>query len=498
MCGRHRFVTSRHQQSQPLGIVAGSLYLYGAAFHGADLCAFDAAANRIIKIGQAEITFIIGTRKPFRRYAANTLATRYVHAESVGNRLLGLGQAHYVHGSFSYWAWVEAQRCAATLPVGETGGARARAAGCGGGSPARRGAQNARLHAPGADVVVQNSSTARKTGDTAPAGTDRPVLHPCPREGGALSDYHMNKRTEGLLSLFSLRRRGHERGKNPASQEAGCFDPVGSFVVATGPDQVEAVVAFAFHQRGVDRRRKTGIVEFDREIFAIAVPRRLLPRGAAFDGTCDDPIVGRLVVILFGRDELCPEVERERLDRSAVAVVRRGEGADGSHGTLRLFSGRADRSLDGGPWPGKRSARRHQAQSIAEDGGRRLFCPARNAATSRQGKKAGLAVAGRRSRRSRPSGPDPSIRGCVGRARKRTDGDHHDCRHLRRSRTWHRRSHQDLRPRINAEEGVTWRMTVHDCGSWRARWGGARRPRGSMGPASVSGMTARQRRSTRW
>src|SRR5713226_4708199 len=159
---------------------------YGAAFHGADLCAFDAAANRIIKIGQAEITFIIGTRKPFRRYAANTLATRYVHAESVGNRLLGLGQAHYVHGSFSYWAWLEAQRCAATLPVGETGVARARAAGCGGGSPARRGAQNARLHAPGADVVVQNSSTARKTGDTAPAGTDRSVLYPCPREGGAL------------------------------------------------------------------------------------------------------------------------------------------------------------------------------------------------------------------------------------------------------------------------------------------------------------------------
>src|SRR5260370_42499800 len=89
------------------------------------------------------------------------------------------------------------------LPVGATGGARARAAGCGGGSPARRGAQNARLHAPGADVVVQNSSTARKTGDTAPAGTDRSVLYPCPREGGALSDYQMNKQTEGLLSLLS-------------------------------------------------------------------------------------------------------------------------------------------------------------------------------------------------------------------------------------------------------------------------------------------------------
>jgi hypothetical protein len=66
------------------------------------------------------------------------------------------------------------------------------------------------------------------------------------------------------------------------------------------------------------------------------------------------------------------------------------------------------------PWPGERSARSRQAQSIAEDGGRRFFCPARNAAAWRRGKKAGLAVAGRRSRRSRPSGPDPSIRGCVG------------------------------------------------------------------------------------
>src|SRR4030088_2951056 len=69
MCGCHRFVTSRHQQSQPLGIIAGSLHLYGAAFHGADLCAFGAAAYRIAKIGQAQITFVIWARKPFRRYA---------------------------------------------------------------------------------------------------------------------------------------------------------------------------------------------------------------------------------------------------------------------------------------------------------------------------------------------------------------------------------------------------------------------------------------------
>src|SRR5260370_6344029 len=78
MCRCHWLVTSRHQQSQPLGIIAGSLYLYGAAFHGAGMCAFGAAAYRITKIGQAEITLVIGARKPFRRDATNTLAPRHV------------------------------------------------------------------------------------------------------------------------------------------------------------------------------------------------------------------------------------------------------------------------------------------------------------------------------------------------------------------------------------------------------------------------------------
>src|SRR5712691_11785582 len=135
MCGCHRFVTSRHQQSQPLGIVAGSLYLYGAAFHGADLRTVGAAAYRIIKIGQAEITLVIGAGKPFRRDAANTLAARGVNAKATRNRPLVLGQGHHGHGSFSLCSWVKAQRCAATLPVGETGGARCKGGRDGGGSP---------------------------------------------------------------------------------------------------------------------------------------------------------------------------------------------------------------------------------------------------------------------------------------------------------------------------------------------------------------------------
>ena len=120
-----------------------------------------------------------------------------------------------------------------------------------------------------------------------------------------------------------------------------------------------------------------------------------------------------------------------------------------------LLSGRDHRSLDGGPWPGERSARSRKARSNAEDGGSRLFClPARNAAPSRQGKKAGRAVAGRRSRRSRPSGLIRPFEVAWDAPIKQTDGDHHDCGHRRRARTQQHRSDKDLHPRINESKGA--------------------------------------------
>src|ERR1700735_1544983 len=122
-----------------------------------------------------------------------------------------------------------------------------------------------------------------------------------------------------------------------------------------------------------------------------------------------------------------------------------------------LLSGRDHRSLDGGPWPGERSARSRQARSEAEDGVRRLFCPARNAAAWRQGKKAGVAVAGRRSRQSRPSGlirpfevawgPRPSNR-----PMKTTMTIA-----IVTTRTWQRRSRKDVLPRINGRQRRDWR-----------------------------------------
>jgi hypothetical protein len=111
---RDGFITSRYDQGQPLGAVAACLYPYGTAFNGAGLRTLGAAAHRVVKIGQAEIALIIGSGKPFRRHAANTLAARYVHAKAAGNRLLVLGQGYHGHRSFSFGAGLK--RSAALQP----------------------------------------------------------------------------------------------------------------------------------------------------------------------------------------------------------------------------------------------------------------------------------------------------------------------------------------------------------------------------------------------
>src|SRR5882762_4448851 len=70
----------------------------------------------------------------------------------------------------SPWGWVKAQRCAATLPVGETGVARARAAGVEGDHPPK-GARGTRASARAwRSWLHEDSATARKTGETTPAG----------------------------------------------------------------------------------------------------------------------------------------------------------------------------------------------------------------------------------------------------------------------------------------------------------------------------------------
>src|SRR6266516_1721183 len=90
-----------------------------------------------------------------------------------------------------------------------------------------------------------------------------------------------------------------------------------------------------------------------------------------------------------------------------------------------LFSGRDHRSLDGGPWPGERSARSHQARKP------KRRTPVDGFFAFREERR--RFAAGEKSRRSRcgkaieakpPLGPDPSIRGCVRSAPKNGLMDH--------------------------------------------------------------------------
>jgi hypothetical protein len=115
---------------------------------------------------------------------------------------------------------VEEQRCAATLPVGETGVARARAAGCGGVSPAQRGALKARVCTR---LAFMSSCKfcfgAEDRGGS--SGRHREVLDPCPREGGALSDYHANEQTEGLPLPYFLAVVDMSGGKAPTPERRG-------------------------------------------------------------------------------------------------------------------------------------------------------------------------------------------------------------------------------------------------------------------------------------
>jgi len=226
MCGCHWFVTSRHQQSQPLGIIAARLYLYGAAFHGAGLCAFGAAAYRIIKIGQAEKTLVIGAGKPFRRDAANTLAARHVNAESHSKQA-----AHSGSGSSWSWiillmGWVKAQRCAATLPVGETGGARCK------GGRGRRGITRpaqAPDEGPGRGRLGRPSRTSvsdplRRAGGSAPSRT---IPARAPAEAGQRNLIRMCK-PKNLTSdhpdrRIPDRRRRHEHDEAPLVSGAPWF-----------------------------------------------------------------------------------------------------------------------------------------------------------------------------------------------------------------------------------------------------------------------------------
>ena len=136
-----------------------------------------------------------------------------------------------------------------------------------------------------------------------------------------------------------------------------------------------------------------------------------------------------------------------------------------------LLSGRDHRSLDGGPWPGERSARSRQARSTAKEGARRVICVPRGMPPFAAGEINRRSPCGK-AIEARPSlGLDPSIRGCVRCAPiKQIDGDHHDYCHRRRTRTWQHRSRKDF-PRSTESESAACKrrgMNSHCCAFIRA------------------------------
>jgi hypothetical protein len=106
-------------------------------------------------------------------------------------------------------------------------------------------------------------------------------------------------------------------------------EPGGGPLVAVRarPDQLQAVFAFDFRQRGVDRSGEARIVQLDREVVA-ALFGGLLPGGAELDVAGVDAEVRAFVGRVFDAGDAGLDVEGQRADRAGEAVFGGGEGAE--------------------------------------------------------------------------------------------------------------------------------------------------------------------------
>src|SRR6266404_1164090 len=119
------------------------------------------------------------------------------------------------------------------------------------------------------------------------------------------------------------------RRNGPAFRRGRCRGP--SVAAGTGPDELEAFLAFHLDQGGVDRSREARVVQLDREIVALGVPGSLLPGRAQLDIAGEDAEVRTPFGGGLDADQLGLGVESERAHRAVEAVAVRGEGADGCH-----------------------------------------------------------------------------------------------------------------------------------------------------------------------
>jgi hypothetical protein len=80
---RDRRVSLRQHKRQPLGIVARRLDADGLTLHDARLAAFGSALHRITQVGERQIPLVGWPVEPFRRHAADVLASANVDLVAV-------------------------------------------------------------------------------------------------------------------------------------------------------------------------------------------------------------------------------------------------------------------------------------------------------------------------------------------------------------------------------------------------------------------------------
>ncbi len=94
---RHFDVAARQDQGEIVGVITAGFDADGIAGHRPNVGAIRPFPGGFIEVIQIEITLIVRTGKPLRRYATVTAAARHVHSKGSGHRGRILDQGLAVH-----------------------------------------------------------------------------------------------------------------------------------------------------------------------------------------------------------------------------------------------------------------------------------------------------------------------------------------------------------------------------------------------------------------
>ena len=92
-----RSISARQDQGEALRIVAARFDLDVGAFHGTGAAALGPGADRACEIGERQEAFVVGSREPLGRDAADALAARDIHLVAAACAGAGIKDLH-VHG----------------------------------------------------------------------------------------------------------------------------------------------------------------------------------------------------------------------------------------------------------------------------------------------------------------------------------------------------------------------------------------------------------------